>query len=304
MTYTLSFWRARGHSTLLLGLTAAALAILLANVASQSETSAPATSASPSVSAELQRALTAAGQPPAAIEATRVRIPTYAHSGITIAADGGQRVTIGLPAVGKGREVGNTTLYDGRGQASLIAVQPTDSGVRALIRLAGPAAAERYRFAVAGTGRLQRRPDGTVAILDRGHRELGVIAAPWARDANGRAVATRYEIQGTTLVQVVDHRRRGVAYPVVADPSFIDVLRCGGSIIAAAVGVGIPLAKLVQVAKFVKAVGGVREAAKLLIGATSRAEKLKVLRRAVGAKSASAVAAAMLGIPAVRDNCF
>jgi hypothetical protein len=38
-------------------------------------------------------------------------------------------------------------------------------------------------------------------------------------DANGKDVATHYEVDGTELVQVVNHTRAGVAYPVVADPT-------------------------------------------------------------------------------------
>jgi hypothetical protein len=44
------------------------------------------------------------------------------------------------------------------------------------------------------------------------------LAAPWARDSNGREVETRYELDGTDILQVVDHRETAVAYPVVADP--------------------------------------------------------------------------------------
>lgn len=107
-------------------------------------------------------------------------------------------------------------------------------------------------------------------MLDRNRRELGRIAAPWARDATGRAVPTRYEIRGSTLVQVVEHRGGNVSYPVVADPSVWKILECAGSIIAAAVSIAIPGAKLIALAKFIKAVGGVKDAAKLLAGATTR----------------------------------
>lgn len=176
--------------------------------------------------------------------------------------------------------------------------------MRALVRLTGPTAGKRYRFPLAGAASLRHRADGSVAILDGKHRELAVIGAAWARDARGRAVPTHYDIQGRTLVQVVDHRRPGVAYPVIADPSILTILKCAGSIVAAIVGIAVPGTKLLQLAKFVKAVGSVRDTAKLLIGATSRAEKLKAIRKAVGAKSASAVAAALLGIPGIHDNCF
>ena len=41
---------------------------------------------------------------------------------------------------------------------------------------------------------------------------------PWARDANGAEVPTHYEITGTTLTQIIDHRMEPYAYPIVADP--------------------------------------------------------------------------------------
>lgn len=46
-----------------------------------------------------------------------------------------------------------------------------------------------------------------------------MIDASWALDANGKPVPTHYEVNGTTLTQVVEHAA-GTAYPVVADPSY------------------------------------------------------------------------------------
>jgi hypothetical protein len=44
------------------------------------------------------------------------------------------------------------------------------------------------------------------------------VAPPWALDANAQSVPTGYRIEGTTLVQVIDHH--GAAYPVVGDPNW------------------------------------------------------------------------------------
>lgn len=51
--------------------------------------------------------------------------------------------------------------------------------------------------------------------------EWSVVAsfdAPWAVDAEGRALPTAYRVQGGNLVQ--DVNARGAAFPVAADPSF------------------------------------------------------------------------------------
>lgn len=58
--------------------------------------------------------------------------------------------------------------------------------------------------------------DGSL-VVTRGGRPVAAIDAPWAIDASGRSVPTRYEINGSQLTQVTDHH--GAAYPVVSDPS-------------------------------------------------------------------------------------
>ncbi len=61
-------------------------------------------------------------------------------------------------------------------------------------------------------------PDGGVSVIGSDGVPVGQIAAPWAYDANGTGVDTSYRIDGSTLIQNVDHV--GATYPVVADPSF------------------------------------------------------------------------------------
>lgn len=55
-----------------------------------------------------------------------------------------------------------------------------------------------------------------VLILDADGQMVGGVAPAWAKDADGRDVATHYEVDGNRLTQVVEHR--GATYPVVADP--------------------------------------------------------------------------------------
>lgn len=58
--------------------------------------------------------------------------------------------------------------------------------------------------------------NGSVSVSD-GENFLGGIDAPWAVDAEGRSLPTRYEISGSTLTQVVD--TTDATFPVVADPT-------------------------------------------------------------------------------------
>ncbi|MEU8515602.1 hypothetical protein AB0C76_29100 [Kitasatospora sp. NPDC048722] len=81
-------------------------------------------------------------------------------------------------------------------------------------------AATDVSFTVDGfDGRLVADPLGGVLLVDRTTgRADSRISAPWAYDANGRALPTRYTVDGDTVTQHVD--TRGAAFPVVADPHY------------------------------------------------------------------------------------
>lgn len=60
-------------------------------------------------------------------------------------------------------------------------------------------------------------PDGTVEVLDSQSTVVPVVGKPWAVDAAGRSLPTRYRIRGDeTLIQVID--TSDATFPVVADP--------------------------------------------------------------------------------------
>jgi hypothetical protein len=65
--------------------------------------------------------------------------------------------------------------------------------------------------------------DGSVSLVldnsdDRLEASVATFAAPWAVDAAGRSVETRFEVADGTLTQVVTPSSTSV-YPIVADPS-------------------------------------------------------------------------------------
>lgn len=59
-------------------------------------------------------------------------------------------------------------------------------------------------------------PEPVVSIVEG---EIGMISAPWAVDATGQSLSTRYELQGSTLVQLIE-TSADTAFPVTADPGF------------------------------------------------------------------------------------
>ncbi|MDZ5144866.1 hypothetical protein [Microbacterium testaceum] len=74
-----------------------------------------------------------------------------------------------------------------------------------------------YHLTLPATARLTLDASGFVSATIGDELALGVAPA-WAVDAEGRAVPTHYEIDGSTLRQVVDHSSSSFAYPIVADP--------------------------------------------------------------------------------------
>ncbi|MGK3966264.1 hypothetical protein WMF38_19025 [Sorangium sp. So ce118] len=76
------------------------------------------------------------------------------------------------------------------------------------------------------------------------------------------------------------------------------VAKCAAAIAAAVVSLAVPAAKVVKLRKFVIAVGGVREAARLLVHATTFAEKARVIGGAIGAGAAE-----ILSIDTIITNC-
>ncbi len=76
---------------------------------------------------------------------------------------------------------------------------------------------------------------------------VAVVAPAWAVDVNGESVPTGYQIEGTTLVRVIDHH--GAAYPVVGVPCW----KCWG----AAIG-GLPLRTVAVASGFACSLSGGR----------------------------------------------
>jgi hypothetical protein len=141
------------------------------------------------------------------------------------AATGQPAVRLGLPDTPRHGDAavaadGTVTYDDPTGKAAL-AVQALPDGVRVQTVIVGPGAPTEYAYPLTlpAGGTLQPSGDGGFLILDAAGAPTAQILAPWAKDAAGNQVSTRYQQRGTTIVQIVDHRQPGITYPVVADPT-------------------------------------------------------------------------------------
>jgi hypothetical protein len=151
-----------------------------------------------------------------------VTLPAAGTGLAALELPGGGALTLDLPATGSADKEGLTTVFNGTAPDTQVAVQPTAEGLRALITIDSPTAPERFPFPVGGdVAQLVSQDDGSVLALDADGVIVTTLTPPWARDADGKDVPTHYELDGTTVVQVVNHHSGTYAYGITADPWFV-----------------------------------------------------------------------------------
>lgn len=138
---------------------------------------------------------------------------------------------------------------------------------------------------------------GEIFIVDKENNIKYVFDPAWAKDANGKNINSYYKVNGNTLVQVVSFDEH-TAFPVIADPSWWQITKCVAAVGAVVAGTIFSVAKIAKIKKYIKALGGMREAVMLMMGATSFAEKGAEVTKALGN-----LCAAILGVDTIIDNC-
>lgn len=133
-------------------------------------------------------------------QAESLEKPTLTASGTALYADEQRNVDYAVQGV-------NTD-----GQKSI------SSAVRTLILINSAKSPTSYQFPIdlpAGSKPVLR-DDGSVSVVNSKGGVLGTFAPPWAVDAAGKTIETRFTVTGRTLTQHVQHA--GATYPVIADP--------------------------------------------------------------------------------------
>ena len=162
----------------------------------------------------------------AVIAGAVVDIPKDPSEGVTFAANNGPVLDIKLPnaddaAAAKPVAPGVVAYPAGNGSAN--AVQATeDGGVKMLTVIDSPTAPTAYDYDISmpSGGLVQLTAEGGAVVVGNNGQVAATVDKPWAKDANGKILATYFMTNGTTLTQFVEHNVEGVAYPVTADPWF------------------------------------------------------------------------------------
>lgn len=154
---------------------------------------------------------------------TAVTVPTDPSDAITVDA-AISSISVGLPfsdtADSAKTEANGVVSYDNNNGSITVPVVKTDASVEITTVISSSSAPTRYGYTVSVPegGILSQDSDGIVSVLDSAGGWIAGFAPAWANDANGSSVLTHYEIDGSTLVQVVDLSSPDIAFPVVADP--------------------------------------------------------------------------------------
>lgn len=167
----------------------------------------------------------------AVVAGSEVELPADPAESLVLDGAAGE-IGVDLPVVaglgdGVVDESGAVVYESDTSPVSFAAQATVDGGMQVLVVIDGPDAPTEYRFdtTVPAGAVLLPSTDGGAVVVDAEGVVVAAVAPAWAVDANGQTVPTHYRIDGTTLVQVIDHR--GAAYPVVGDPCW----KCWGAAI-------------------------------------------------------------------------
>lgn len=157
----------------------------------------------------------------------RAEIPVDTEEPLTLQSGNGPEISITLPR-GDGRDEdpsreGRGAVSRDLGDGSRIVPAGRSNGILQILSVLNDVEAPTsfdYDVAVGDDGSLITAADGGARVLDGDGQEAAVIAAPWAVDASGKQIPTRFVVEQSRLTQIVDTASvADVQYPVVADPA-------------------------------------------------------------------------------------
>lgn len=160
-------------------------------------------------------------------EEVAVTVPNNATGGITLdptATDSASTVlSAALPfaagATAAVSETAGVVSYNNQNGSSTVPIVHSDGSVQVATVIETAQAPTRFAYPMnlPEGSQIATTEDGALVITDSSGFFIGSLNAPWAKDARGADVPTRYEVEGNTVTQVVDTSNVD-SFPVVADP--------------------------------------------------------------------------------------
>jgi RHS repeat-associated protein len=159
--------------------------------------------------------------------------PVRPLAGVSIARDSGGGVAVGgdgLRVVPEGANVpgglmggGQDVFFGGVGRDMDAVAAPVLGGAELFAILRSRLSPQEIRYRVTLPSGAVLRAEGGGAVVSRGGVALARIPAPVARDAEGSPVEVSMVVSGDELVLSVPHRGYSLDYPLIVDPSIINI---------------------------------------------------------------------------------
>lgn len=151
-----------------------------------------------------------------------IELPALNTRHISMENTNGLRLLVGLPGDEQAAVLSSSgrTVYSTAHPATHLAIDILDDATaRALAVIDGPDGAAQLRYSIGANVEfdLIERDDGGIDIRSANGITFAHIDAPWAFDADGAAVPTKYSIDGHELLLEVSHGPES-EYPIIADP--------------------------------------------------------------------------------------
>lgn len=114
----------------------------------------------------------------------------------------------------------SVAVLTSKDKVDIVPLAKTDGSVQTLLVFQSEKSAQNVAFNldVPPDAQVALLPSGDIAVTSSNGSLLAGVAAPWAKDSQGRSVETWFEFADGVLTQHVAHSAHGYAYPIVADP--------------------------------------------------------------------------------------
>lgn len=169
----------------------------------------------------------------------------------------------------------------------------TDEGGGQIVSIVKDAATSfvDFEYSLPSGHFLKQASDGGAEVTNQDGEVVGVIAAPWAVDADGATVQTLFDFSSNGVIRQHIHPTKDTVFPVAVDPSWTwwtaSVLKCAAEIAVTftpgkVAKVAASLAKIAKKSararKAVSALGGVKKAAVVVVKKAANDLKKKTKR--------------------------
>lgn len=160
-------------------------------------------------------------------------LPADSSKPVQISGPDGVTLEVDLPVEAGHVEVAETTTdavtYSSQDSNDDVVVRSNSAGdLRVITTVTSPESPHEFSYEVQSDYSVEVADDGTLLVYRFGEVrpsdglervDIFTVAEPWALDANGSPVDTKYEVEGNTITQVV-RPSASTTYPIVADPTW------------------------------------------------------------------------------------